>query len=116
MNKVAVYGSLREGLHNHVLLMNCEKISTETIQGFDMYCLGSFPVVYKGEGEITIEVYEVPDSTMPSLDGLEGHPDWYRRELVPTSQGEAWLYVMQDEYPEAPKVDSGNWREYLCAD
>lgn len=113
---VAVYGSLRAGLHNSRLMSSSTPLSVEAIMGFKMYSLGSFPIVYRDtedNGIITVEVYDVPDQDMRSLDGLEGHPNWYKRELVPTSQGDAWLYIMQDGYGDAAHVEHGDWKLYV---
>lgn len=114
VNKYAVYGSLRAGLHNHALIKDCTLLSTETLQGFEMFSLGGFPCVYKNPvDDVLIEVYEVDsESTRQALDRLEGHPDWYKREVVETSQGPAWLYVMQRAYPDAPYVEGGDWVQY----
>jgi len=108
---VAVYGTLRKGSGNHRLLLNSELVSTERLKGFLMKSAGGFPVVFHGNSEITVEVYEVPISDMKYLDGLECHPTWYRRELVNTSKGKAWMYIMQQEY-STPVVESGDWLEY----
>ena len=110
---VAVYGTLKGGYGNNYLLKNSKLISEEVIVGFEMYSVGGFPVIYKKEGcPITIEVYEVSEDILTgSLDALEGHPHWYCRELVETSEGEAWLYVMTDERYKDPSrlIESGEF-------
>jgi gamma-glutamylcyclotransferase (GGCT)/AIG2-like uncharacterized protein YtfP len=113
-NLVAVYGSLRRGLGNHGFLRESNLLSTEQVSGFLMKSLGGYPAVFHDDPDkvITIEVYEVPEKSMRGLDSLEGHPAWYRRELIETSQGEAWIYVMQREY-QRPVVESGDWVQYL---
>merc|ERR1711977_294109 len=71
------------------------------------------------------EVYEVDDQMLATLDGLEKHPGWYRREQLHTSVGLAWMYVLRSEddlkavrenrvgrFPEVPGCD---WRAYLEA-
>lgn len=114
-NLVAVYGSLRKGLGNHRLLQDLEPVSVETLSGFDMYSMGSFPCVYHGDGDITVEVYEVSkERLLGPLDSLEGHPGFYRREPVETSQGLAWLYVMVSGQYKIPanQVHNGDWYEF----
>lgn len=117
-NIVAVYGSLRQGLSNHPLLEGCPLLGTERVSGFFMRSLGGFPAIFpsdKGES-ITIELYEVEqESTMAHLDRLEGHPSWYKRQLIPTSQGEAWVYVMTEAYNSQPVVEGGDWVNYLSS-
>lgn len=110
MNRVVVYGSLKKGFHNSSLLEDCTCLSNEvTFQG-DMFSLGAFPFCTKG-GNNTIygEMYEVDDSVMSNLDKLEGHPEFYRREVVETSEGPAWVYfIYSSEYDGVP-VPSGRW-------
>jgi gamma-glutamylcyclotransferase (GGCT)/AIG2-like uncharacterized protein YtfP len=107
--KIAVYGSLKKGFHNHALLERngATKVSTERINGFIMHSMGFFPAIVPGDGEVTVEVYEAPDSAMPSLDRLEGYPSLYDRKEVSTSVGPAWIYFMQNN--EGPIVQGGCW-------
>lgn len=116
-NIVGVYGSLRNGCHNHVLLEQAKCVSTETIAGFTMHSLGSYPCVFESgnsDDSIVLELYEVTDYELSHLDQLEGHPFWYKRELFPTSVGDAWVYVMTDESSrEEPRVSHGDWLKYF---
>lgn len=120
MPKVAVYGTLREGRGNHRLLTTSTKLGTCTLQGWEMYPAGmhgGFPVIYASDAlqdEIVVEVYECTTDTLTGpLDGLEGHPTWYRRQLVDTPFGEAWIYVMQDEgYKQYPRITSGDFVQF----
>lgn len=113
---VAVYGSLREGLGNNPRLHNSPKLGTCIVEGFEMRSLGGFPVIYFSDmsDKIVVEVYQVEDSVLEgSLDTLEGHPEWYRRIMVPTEFGNAWIYVMMsDEYRNHPLVEGGDWCKY----
>lgn len=111
---VAVYGSLRQGLGNHPLLGDSPLVSTERVKGFTMHSLGGFPCVYPGDGVITVEVYSVTQELLEGpLDSLEGHPSWYKREIVKTSVGDAWVYVMQPyTYKNTPIVSDGDWYKH----
>jgi gamma-glutamylcyclotransferase (GGCT)/AIG2-like uncharacterized protein YtfP len=116
MNKVAVYGSLLKGLHNHRLLEESTLLG-ETQLGLNckLLDLGSFPGLVKAEqpAVVNMEVYEVTEATMQRLDMLEGHPTFYEREEVDTEYGTAWLYFLHNEdgyYGAAPVVESGDWR------
>lgn len=115
--KVAVYGSLRKGLSNHHVIDGAEMIGKTKIKGFDMHSLGAFPFITHGDGEVTVEVYEVPDMDYArGLDALEGYPNFYDRELVETEFGEAWVYFIDDEATaDHPPVPDGDWYEYLKA-
>ena len=121
LGKVAVYGSLRKGLHNHGLLAQAKSLGTERIKGFNMYSLGSFPFVTTrgttGESEITIEVYEVTPAEFRRLDMLEGYPSFYNRILVDTTHGQAWIYYIDndDSYSTTrnERVQDGDWLKFL---
>jgi gamma-glutamylcyclotransferase (GGCT)/AIG2-like uncharacterized protein YtfP len=117
-NLVAVYGSLRKGLHNHKSLGDSELIGEGVVKGFGMYSLGSYPALSR-HGEktpVVVEVYEVNPVTMSRLDNLEGFPEYYTRKLCPVSiNGEsipAWVYYM-DRPLEDEFVKSGDWVEYF---
>ena len=114
---VAVYGSLLKGLSNHRVLADSVLLGNDTVHGFIMYDLGAFPAILKGEGVIDAEIYEVVNSQiMQGLDHLEGHPNFYKRELAKTSYGDAWIYVLNIEYrrplDDKTIVENGSWREY----
>jgi len=118
MNKVAVYGSLRKGLHNHGCLRNSKQVATGTVEGFGLYSLGSYPALSQhGEHNNTVvEVYEVSEATMHGLDALEGYPSYYNRMVCPitTEDGttvDAWVYYIQEEIT-GPLVASGDWKSY----
>lgn len=117
---VAVYGTLREGNGNHVLLEHEEKLSTERVSGFKMYSLGGFPAILptgNEEDRVTIEVYEVDDETLARLDRLEGYPGWYERSVVHTTLGGALIYHFTEDMirPHFPLIEGGNWNEYRAA-
>ena len=104
---IAVYGTLKEGRGNHKhYLSNSKQISknAKTTNKFALYSSG-IPFVTKDQDktQVNVEVYEVDDETLNKVDRLEGHPNWYRRELTPITitkdDGEeekldAWLYFM----------------------
>lgn len=112
MQLVAVYGTLRRGEGNHGLMRGAEFVGEADINGFAMHSLGGFPAIYPQEDTIIkAEVYRVSDNQLEGpLDSLEGHPNWYRRVLIDTPYGQAWVYVMQsDRYKGYPVVESGDW-------
>ncbi len=119
MNKVAVYGSLRKGLHNHGILLGSKMIGQEWIPCYDMFSLGSFPGIREGNGAIFVEVYEVDAKTIERLDVLEGfrtkgHPsNFYEKENIETKFGDAIIYTLESErYRSQPIVSSGNWKAH----
>jgi gamma-glutamylaminecyclotransferase len=125
LRDVFVYGSLLPGLHNNGMLRDATFLGyRKTSPNFEMFSLTQFPAVC-GEGTTAISgaLYHVNDATLRRLDQLEGHPHWYRRQLVDleasalTAPQRAWMYVMPREEPEVrggwvSPVPSGDWFAY----
>jgi len=110
---VAVYGSLREGLHNHRLLEDSDYLGLDwTDPDYTMLSLGSFPgIVEGGETAIKIEVYQVNQDTFTNLDRLEGYPNFYNRKKIETKFGDAWIYFLEGREYSTTYVPSGDWKE-----
>jgi gamma-glutamylcyclotransferase (GGCT)/AIG2-like uncharacterized protein YtfP len=107
LHLVFVYGTLKKGFGNHRLLAASEFLGeARTAQSYAMYSTG-VPIVVKNEAISPIqgELYRIDEATLVTLDSLEGHPDWYRRELVDVivfgENGErsekAWVYFNLDK-------------------
>lgn len=116
MNKVFVYGTLKEGFGNHKrLLSTSTKLGDFTTTGeYTMYSLGGFPgVVLRGDTAIHGEVYQVTNEVFKSLDILEGHPDFYQRKKIATTYGRAWMYYLTDRHEKYLSnkqiVPDGKW-------
>ena len=113
--KVAVYGSLKFGFGNHKHhLGNARKVcECETLPQYNLFSLGSFPGVTKGgKTSIQLEMYEVNDDELRGLDALEGNGSFYTREVIATSEGDAWIYLLpQDRYSGREIIKSGNWEK-----
>ena len=124
MEKVFVYGSLLKGLGNHRLLEESTLIgTTRSPQGFNMVDLGAFPGVLVDEkiteGTVIGEVYEVDETTMRRLDGLEGYnrdyPErgMYDKKLITTEFGEAFIYTYNSHFSGSTKfVENGDWKTH----
>lgn len=97
---VFVYGSLKSGYDNHSVIEEASLIGEViTVDSYDMY-LSGFPYLTKfgKTSRIHGELYEVTDSHLKGpLDTLEGHPDFYEREMIDVEiNGEivsAWTYI-----------------------
>lgn len=113
MINVFVYGSLKKGYGNSRLLANSVFVGEdETVsEDFDLRCWGGFPAVYKG-GHTSIkgELYLVDDSTLKSLDYLEGYPSFYDRERFRLRSGTcAWMYFIDSGEREGTVCLDGTW-------
>jgi len=102
-NFVFVYGTLKKGFWNHHMLEGSKFVGkAKTKEKYALY-IDNIPYLVKTEkvSHVSGEVYEVNKKSLLSLDGLEGHPVWYYRELsqVIFEDGRelnAWIYF----YPE----------------
>lgn len=117
---VAVYGSLRKGLHNHRVIRDSRFVSKGMVKGFGMYSLGLYPALSRvgKKNDVVVEVYDVNSTTMERLDQLEGFPKYYNRKLAPVNvngvEMVAWIYYMEGEL-EKPFVEGGDWTKFVGA-
>lgn len=118
MERVFVYGTLKSGYGNNRLLASSEFIGEAvTEEAFHLCELGAFPGMLEAdehEGDpllVSGEVWEVDEKTFASLDRLEGHPTFYKRRTLDTSEGKAWGYIYQGHPRELCNVVDGkyNW-------
>jgi gamma-glutamylcyclotransferase (GGCT)/AIG2-like uncharacterized protein YtfP len=118
MKVVFVYGTLKRGHGNHVLLKDSDFLGPAiTEDKFIMYQSG-VPFVSKHHNMVVIsgEAYKVDELTLNRLDMLEGHPTWYKREETPIKyinrEGKiintnAWLYFCDDIPSQAEVITTG---------
>lgn len=103
---IFVYGTLKEGFHNHYLLEDAEFICEATTK--EKYPMVNteeyFPYLLnkKGEGHnIQGEVYRINKAILAMLDVLEGYPEHYTRETIEVlSKGitlKALVYFLNEE-------------------
>lgn len=87
MVKIAVYGTLKKGFHNHYLLENSKFITkAKSVDKLPMIQGWGFPYAFEALGvghNIKVEIYEVDNQTLKDLDCLEGVSSghYYRREI-----------------------------------
>ncbi len=105
---VFCYGTLKLGFYWHDKFLGNGKSTfigpAVTSKDYTLY-VEALPVVIKERGDLGAkgEVYEVNDEVLKSLDDLESHPEFYKRELieVTTSEGEtltAWCYMRSKHF------------------
>jgi gamma-glutamylcyclotransferase (GGCT)/AIG2-like uncharacterized protein YtfP len=101
-SKVAVYGSLKKGFGNHSLISSCVPVGKgHTLPEYKMLSFGGYPGVIDGTDMISVEVYHLDNHLqLMDLDRLEGHPNFYKREIVPIllstgTEIRAWMYTIR---------------------
>jgi gamma-glutamylcyclotransferase (GGCT)/AIG2-like uncharacterized protein YtfP len=111
MIRLFVYGSLKQGFHNASYLESaCFLGEHSTGPEFSMYDFGTYPAVCaSGTTRIIGELYEINEQHLASTDRLEWYPDFYRRVLIETGHGEAWMYVVSEQICEDKIVLPGIW-------
>lgn len=88
MVKVAVYGTLKKGFHNHYLLENSKFLTkAKSIPKIPMIQGWGFPYAFEKFGighNIQVEIYDVDSECLKSLDLLEGVSSghYYRKEIL----------------------------------
>lgn len=108
---IFVYGTLKRGWGNNVIIRNQEFIGKATTAdpAYQMYTLGGFPGVVLGDKHITGEVWLVDDEAFQRCDRLEGNPTFYKRERIPVSVNDklfqAWIYIYQGDVSKRTKIE-----------
>lgn len=116
---IAVYGSLRKGMHNNYILGESKYIGNFNSEpSFSMYSVrGDYPAVIKeGSTSISIEIFEANENIQQKLDRLEGYDkdldekyNYYNKEVIETPYGDAFIYYFNSDLSDFEKVDSGDW-------
>jgi gamma-glutamylcyclotransferase (GGCT)/AIG2-like uncharacterized protein YtfP len=122
-HRVFVYGTLLRDQVNHHLLAGAEYLGPHrTVPRFALCNLGTYPGLIQGGGTaVSGEVYRVDGRTLALIDRLEEQPRLYRRRLLPTPYGLAWVYLwrVRGAAPTADpgsirrprRIPSGDWRD-----
>ncbi|MEG3110416.1 MULTISPECIES: gamma-glutamylcyclotransferase [Pantoea] len=107
--RIIVYGSLRRKQGNSHWMTNAQWLGDYPIEGFELYSLGHYPGVIQGNGTVHCEVYRIDASTLGELDALRTKGGEYKRHLMQTPFGSAWLYVYQRSVAGRQRITSGDW-------
>ncbi|BBL46710.1 gamma-glutamylcyclotransferase [Metallosphaera sedula] len=99
---IMAYGSLRYGFELHHYLRKARFVGLGYAENYDMYDLGGYPGVVKGEGRIWGEVYEIDKATLNVLDQVEDYKgeedDLYIRETTTVYFDEKRLHRLDGVY------------------
>lgn len=125
MKKIAVYGSLKKGMHNHSLLENdgAQFLGVEDLTvPFKMIPYSSFPALIPNAQNTTVqmEIYDVNDSVYHFVEILEGYPHFYDKATTTLSNGDSVeFYIipdtsqrLQQQYINEPGIY--NWNDYVA--
>lgn len=101
--RVGVYGTLKAGFGNHRLLHGSDFVGAARTKSAYPLEVSGLPYLHdcKGEGhQVELEIYDVSPETLTKLDRLEGHPEFYKRRVIPVSMYDwsdsyAWVYFIQ---------------------
>ena len=112
MNRVFVYGTLKRGHRNSHFMHGAEFLGKHTThRSYSMYEFDDYPAVcLHGRHAIEGEVYRVSNRQFRMLDDLEWYPHFYQRIEIPTSFGDAWMYIVKIELCHGKKQIPGTWR------
>lgn len=95
---IAVYGTLKKDHRNHSFLDNSKFISIDhTGTGYALFVDGLPFLVERTDGlGCEIEIYEVDQQTLDSLDQLEGHPFFYQRKFLKRFDNkDVYVYLLE---------------------
>ena len=117
---VSVYGSLRKKQSNYEYYLSNSKYkgTFSTEPEYTLHSLSFYPgLKLNGNTSVVMEVYEVDEKTLETLNRLEGYrpgdkATFYDRIEIDTPWGKAFTYIYVGELPKESIVESGDWVAY----
>ena len=120
---MALYGSLRDGLHNSQRLNLPNKsdfLGMATIKGYALYSLGPYPAVYPAQdSSVVAEVRRFSGKQQlevaKSIDYMELFGGYHREYVdleIEKKKIRGFIYVYDDQ-PETEKIEHGDWIHHL---
>ena len=99
---VFVYGTLKRGYGNNILLRNSDFLGEDTIEDHTLVLEQAFPYMVESKGDkVRGEVYEVDERTVRLLDSLEGYPHHYQKKEISTVKGRlVFTYYLDKKGPD----------------
>lgn len=114
-----VYGTLRKGQIRHIELQNSQFIGYGTLEGYDMYSIGSFPTIVPGKGKVFGEVYSVDRKLLHKIDYIEcvDYGVYVRRIVKVTLENNtkinAYVYIFNKPLKDAILIQHGDWIKFF---
>jgi gamma-glutamylcyclotransferase (GGCT)/AIG2-like uncharacterized protein YtfP len=113
-----VYGTLRAGATAHGLMAGAPFIARVRIPSRLSLRGGAFyPAAWSpGRHAVVGECYRVSPLTLRRLDRFEQAPQLYRRRLIRTPVGWAWIYLQHDKrgHRSGRLLPQGDWMARQC--
>ncbi len=114
MKTIFIYGSLRKGRYNHYVIKDAEFLGQSVMYGWDLYSLGNYPAIVKGDGRVVIEAYRVTDEQYERIDWMEEGAGYKKESATIVLYGN---YITGDFWyrpkkPNGELVSSGDWNEF----
>ena len=101
-NLLFVYGSLRVEQSAHHLLRDSTQLSSGELEGVELIEHQGYPMLCRGKGVVTGEVYRLDASLWPELDAYEEAPDVYQRVDLQLKDGRhVYAYCKPNDLEEA---------------
>ncbi len=114
--RVAVYGTLKQGQHNHYWLEGAERIGRDRLTTLTLYDLGPYPgAKAESSAGAVVEIYAINAEQLALLDQLEGYfthaprQGLYNRAIFSTQHGKAWCYLYNAETNHEARIENGEW-------
>ena len=111
MKYLLVYGSLKRNGFNYNRFSGQNYIKDVLLEGFDMYDLGSYPAVCKGNGIIKCELHSIEEKSFKQIQNMEKWAGY--EELTFPVKGitkEVSVFIMPKEnLVNCKKIECGNW-------
>ena len=107
---VFVYGTLMRNYRNHGYMNDSAYIGDGSIDGFEIYDLGTYPGIIEGKGVVLGEVYQITEDTEKRLDFLEEEGSLYLKKQVNVRVDDnqtitAFVYVYNKDVSGCKKLD-----------
>lgn len=114
MKNMFVYGSLKKGFFNHLLISENSRnklIRKGFIEGYKMYLLWSCPgiKISSNEDKISVELYSLSDEVFERIGKMEQRAGYIAVEAEDDAGKKGIIYVYNNKIKEANIISLGNW-------
>ena len=120
MALVALYGASKFGFNIASTLKDNQRLGVGYVYGMELFTRrGFFPESRPTDdpfNSIVVEVFDIPEAALRTLDWDEGFPDIVSRKVVRVLLGDslvsAYIYCTLDDTSIYPAIPEGDWAAY----